>query len=75
MEGGCLDRKSNGKFHALPDYPQCLMVSGVVNFFLARTAAVRKVGFDPNLQRVAHSGRLRPSLDKSASVNPDLFMI
>ncbi|XP_031732123.1 beta-1,4 N-acetylgalactosaminyltransferase 2-like [Anarrhichthys ocellatus] len=29
--------------------------AGVVNFFLARTHAVQRVGFDPKLQRVAHS--------------------
>ncbi|XP_074552457.1 beta-1,4 N-acetylgalactosaminyltransferase 2-like [Halichoeres trimaculatus] len=55
MEGGCLSRKSKGRFHQLPGYPQCIMANGVVNFFLARTAAVQKVGFDPKLQRVAHS--------------------
>lgn len=54
-EGGCLYRKSKGKYHSLPGYPQCLMVSGVINFFLARTDAVQRVGFDPKLQRVAHS--------------------
>uniref|UniRef100_UPI0037E8644F beta-1,4 N-acetylgalactosaminyltransferase 2-like n=1 Tax=Semicossyphus pulcher TaxID=241346 RepID=UPI0037E8644F len=55
MEGGCLNRKSKGKFQQLPGYPQCSFASGVVNFFLARTDAVQKVGFDPKLQRVAHS--------------------
>ncbi|XP_037649015.1 beta-1,4 N-acetylgalactosaminyltransferase 2-like isoform X1 [Sebastes umbrosus] len=55
MDGGCLHRKSNGKFHSLPSYPQCFLASGVVNFFLARTDAVQRVGFDPKLQRVAHS--------------------
>lgn len=55
MEGGCLNRKSNGKFHSLPGYPQCYLASGVVNFFLARTDAALRVGFDPKLQRVAHS--------------------
>ncbi|KAI3360244.1 hypothetical protein L3Q82_014552, partial [Scortum barcoo] len=55
MDGGCLHRKSKGKFHSLPGYPQCSVVSGVVNFFLARTDAVLRVGFDPKLQRVAHS--------------------
>uniref|UniRef100_A0A673A6Q0 Glycosyltransferase 2-like domain-containing protein n=1 Tax=Sphaeramia orbicularis TaxID=375764 RepID=A0A673A6Q0_9TELE len=54
-EGGCLYRKSRGKYHPLPGYPQCTVVSGVVNFFLARTDAVQRVGFDPKLQRVAHS--------------------
>ncbi|XP_029946495.1 beta-1,4 N-acetylgalactosaminyltransferase 2-like isoform X2 [Salarias fasciatus] len=55
VEGGCLIRKSGGKFHPLPDLPKCYFTHGVVNFFLARTDAVRRVGFDPQLQRVAHS--------------------
>ncbi|XP_033933118.2 beta-1,4 N-acetylgalactosaminyltransferase 2-like, partial [Pseudochaenichthys georgianus] len=54
-EGGCMHRKSGGKFHSLPGYPQCSLVSGVVNFFLARTDAAQRVGFDPQLKRVAHS--------------------
>ncbi|XP_028311225.1 beta-1,4 N-acetylgalactosaminyltransferase 2-like [Gouania willdenowi] len=54
-EGGCLYRKSDGHFHTLPGYPECILTDGVVNFFLARTDSVRKVGFDPKLQRVAHS--------------------
>lgn len=55
MEGGCLRRKSGGVLKALPGFPHCSYVHGVVNFFLARTDAVRKVGFDPELRRVAHS--------------------
>uniref|UniRef100_A0A673BBC3 Glycosyltransferase 2-like domain-containing protein n=1 Tax=Sphaeramia orbicularis TaxID=375764 RepID=A0A673BBC3_9TELE len=54
-EGGCLYRRSREKYHHLPGHPQCVMVSGVINFFLARTDAVQRVGFDPKLQRVAHS--------------------
>ncbi|KAE8283613.1 Beta-1,4 N-acetylgalactosaminyltransferase 2 [Larimichthys crocea] len=55
MDGGCLHRKMNEKFHSLPGYPQCFLANGVVNFFLARTDAVMKVGFDPKHQRVAHA--------------------
>ncbi|XP_059203530.1 beta-1,4 N-acetylgalactosaminyltransferase 2-like [Centropristis striata] len=54
-EGGCLYRKSKERFNSLPGYPQCFLANGVVNFFLARTDAVQKVGFDPKLKRVAHS--------------------
>uniref|UniRef100_A0A8C6WSU6 Glycosyltransferase 2-like domain-containing protein n=1 Tax=Neogobius melanostomus TaxID=47308 RepID=A0A8C6WSU6_9GOBI len=54
-EGGCLYRKSKGRFNALPGYPQCFLVNGVINFFLARTDAILKSRFDPLLQRVAHS--------------------
>ncbi|CAL8302815.1 unnamed protein product [Merluccius merluccius] len=55
VAGGCLYRKSKGKFQSLPNYPQCNIVNGVVNFFLGRTDAVSRVGFDPKLKRVAHS--------------------
>ncbi|KAF3847009.1 hypothetical protein F7725_004087 [Dissostichus mawsoni] len=55
VEGGCMYRKSRGRFHSLPGYPQCSVVNGVVNFFLARTDAVQRVGFDPQLKRLAHS--------------------
>ncbi|XP_072299970.1 beta-1,4 N-acetylgalactosaminyltransferase 2-like [Eucyclogobius newberryi] len=54
-EGGCLYRKSSGRFHALRGYPQCFLASGVVNFFLARTDSIQKSRFDPLLKRVAHS--------------------
>ncbi|KAJ3601326.1 hypothetical protein NHX12_032297 [Muraenolepis orangiensis] len=56
ITGGCLDRKSDNRFHSLPNFPQCHQVSGVVNFFLARTDAVNRVRFDPKLKRVAHPG-------------------
>ncbi|KAK5885609.1 hypothetical protein CesoFtcFv8_019305 [Champsocephalus esox] len=55
MEGGCLNRTFKRRFQSLPGYPQCSVVSGVVNFFLARTDAARRVRFDPKLKRVAHS--------------------
>ncbi|CAL8249756.1 unnamed protein product [Boreogadus saida] len=55
VTGGCMDRKPNKKFQSLPNYPQCSIVNGVVNFFLARTDAVNRVRFDPKLKRVAHS--------------------
>ncbi|XP_030649106.1 beta-1,4 N-acetylgalactosaminyltransferase 2-like [Chanos chanos] len=54
-EGGCLSRVFNTVHQALPSYPHCSLVDGVVNFFLARTDSVRRVGFDPVLKRVAHS--------------------
>uniref|UniRef100_A0A8D0KN95 Beta-1,4-N-acetyl-galactosaminyltransferase 2 (SID blood group) n=1 Tax=Salvator merianae TaxID=96440 RepID=A0A8D0KN95_SALMN len=44
-----------GSFHRLEGFPNCVVTSGVVNFFLARTEETRRVGFDPKLQRVAHS--------------------
>ncbi|XP_063064365.1 beta-1,4 N-acetylgalactosaminyltransferase 1-like [Engraulis encrasicolus] len=53
-EGGCLSRQKNQHHGPLPGFKDCVLVDIVVNFFLARTDAVRKVGFDPNLQRAAH---------------------
>ncbi|CAL8402611.1 unnamed protein product [Gadus morhua 'NCC'] len=55
VTGGCMDRKPDIKFQSLPNYPQCSIVNGVVNFFLARTDAVNRVRFDPKLKREAHS--------------------
>ncbi|KAJ8344620.1 hypothetical protein SKAU_G00288130 [Synaphobranchus kaupii] len=54
-EGGCLTRVK-GNYQPIPSIPNCFFTSGVINFFLARTDAVRKVGFDPLLKRVGHSG-------------------
>ncbi|XP_074552461.1 beta-1,4 N-acetylgalactosaminyltransferase 2-like [Halichoeres trimaculatus] len=51
MDGGCLSRTSKSRFHVIPGWPRCSLTSGVVNFFLARTDAVRRVGFDPKLQK------------------------
>ncbi|XP_062814238.1 beta-1,4 N-acetylgalactosaminyltransferase 2 isoform X2 [Anolis carolinensis] len=55
-----------GSYHRLEGFPHCVVTSGVVNFFLARTEESRCIGFDPKLLRVAHSeyfvdglGRLR----------------
>ncbi|XP_064170335.1 beta-1,4 N-acetylgalactosaminyltransferase 2-like isoform X1 [Anguilla rostrata] len=53
-EGGCL-RKVKGDYQPIPGFPDCFFTSVVTNFFLARTDAVRKVGFDPLLKRVGHS--------------------
>ncbi|XP_057631735.1 beta-1,4 N-acetylgalactosaminyltransferase 2 [Chionomys nivalis] len=52
--GDCLHQRQ-GDFHALDGFPKCVVTSGVVNFFLAHTEQLRRVGFDPRLQRVAHS--------------------
>lgn len=70
MDGGCLDRVSRGKFNSVPGYPECYLVSGVVNFFLARTDAAQKVGFDPKIKRVGHSGRSRT---QTVAVSPHSF--
>lgn len=75
IEGGCLYRKSGGKFQTLPGYPQCSMTNGVVNFFLARTDAVQRVGFDPKLQRTAHSGKSRPHQSLSSKWQLKFFTL
>ncbi|XP_033911432.3 beta-1,4 N-acetylgalactosaminyltransferase 2-like [Acipenser ruthenus] len=53
-EGGCLHQR-NGHLKNVPGFPACVVTSGVVNFFLARPEPVLNVGFDPRLNRVAHS--------------------
>ncbi|XP_052514578.1 beta-1,4 N-acetylgalactosaminyltransferase 2 [Budorcas taxicolor] len=52
--GDCLHRRT-GSFGPLDGFPNCVVTSGVVNFFLAHTERLQRVGFDPRLQRVAHS--------------------
>lgn len=53
--GDCLHQRWGG-FQDLDGFPGCTLTSGVTNFFLAHTEKLRRVGFDPILQRVAHSG-------------------
>nr|XP_042111147.1 beta-1,4 N-acetylgalactosaminyltransferase 2 isoform X2 [Ovis aries] len=52
--GDCLHRRT-GSFGPLDGFPNCVVTSGVVNFFLAHTERLQRVGFDPRLHRVAHS--------------------
>lgn len=54
-EGGDCLHKKPGWFQRLDGFPSCVVTSGVVNFFLAHTERLLRVGFDPLLQRVAHS--------------------
>ncbi|XP_028321347.1 beta-1,4 N-acetylgalactosaminyltransferase 2-like [Gouania willdenowi] len=54
MEGGCMITAFNRNYKKLPDYPQCTIISGIINFFVARTDSIRKVGFDNKLMRVGH---------------------
>lgn len=61
MEGGCLSRLKGGFHQPLPHFDGCILVDGVVNYFLGRTDAVRKVGFDPFLKRIGHSGKYSPN--------------
>ncbi|KAJ8344616.1 hypothetical protein SKAU_G00288090 [Synaphobranchus kaupii] len=66
-EGGCLSRVK-GTYQPVPGIPNCFFASIVINFFLARTDAVRKVGFDPLLKRVAHSEFFMDGLGKLLTV-------
>lgn len=52
--GNCLHRR-RGSFGPLDGFPSCVVTSAVVNFFLAHTERLHRVGFDPLLQRVAHT--------------------
>ncbi|XP_069884390.1 beta-1,4 N-acetylgalactosaminyltransferase 2 isoform X1 [Dipodomys merriami] len=52
--GDCIHRRS-GSFQRLKGFPSCVVTGGVTNFFLAHTERLQRVGFDPRLQRVAHS--------------------
>ncbi|KAA0705940.1 Beta-1,4 N-acetylgalactosaminyltransferase 2 [Triplophysa tibetana] len=54
-DGGCMKRIEGRHHSPLPGHDGCFFVDVVVNFFLARTDAVRRVGFDPFLKRVAHT--------------------
>ncbi|XP_048053996.1 beta-1,4 N-acetylgalactosaminyltransferase 1-like isoform X1 [Megalobrama amblycephala] len=54
-EGGCLRRIKGGFHQPLSGYNGCFFVDGVTNFFLGRTEAVRRIGFDPFLKRVGHT--------------------
>ncbi|EFB19976.1 hypothetical protein PANDA_005027, partial [Ailuropoda melanoleuca] len=54
QNGDCLHLRP-GSFRPLDGFPRCVVTSGVVNFFLAHTERLQRVGFDPRLQRVAHS--------------------
>ncbi|XP_051975456.1 beta-1,4 N-acetylgalactosaminyltransferase 2-like [Xyrauchen texanus] len=53
-EGGCITRVM-GSHAPLPGFDGCYFADGVVNYFMGRTDAVRRVGFDPFLKRVAHT--------------------
>ncbi|XP_070554747.1 beta-1,4 N-acetylgalactosaminyltransferase 2-like [Ptychodera flava] len=52
--GDCLFRKP-GSHRKLKNYPQCNRADVVVNFFMAKTLSVRRIGFDPEYQRLGHT--------------------
>ncbi|XP_069461393.1 beta-1,4 N-acetylgalactosaminyltransferase 2 [Ambystoma mexicanum] len=53
-EGDCIHWRG-GSYGPIEGFPNCVLTSAVVNFFLAHTARVQSVGFDPKLARVAHT--------------------
>ncbi|KAA0724658.1 Beta-1,4 N-acetylgalactosaminyltransferase 2 [Triplophysa tibetana] len=53
-EGGCITRV-RATHGPVPGLDKCFFVDGLVNYFMGRTDAVRRVGFDPFLKRVAHT--------------------
>ncbi|XP_067284764.1 beta-1,4 N-acetylgalactosaminyltransferase 1-like [Pseudorasbora parva] len=54
-EGGCLKRIKGGIHQPLKHHDGCYLVDGVINYFLAKTEAVQRIGFDPFLKRVGHT--------------------
>ncbi|XP_007482439.1 beta-1,4 N-acetylgalactosaminyltransferase 2 isoform X2 [Monodelphis domestica] len=53
-DGDCIHKRS-GYFEVLNGFPNCVVTSGIANFFLAHTESLQRVGFDPQLKRVAHT--------------------
>ncbi|XP_070582094.1 beta-1,4 N-acetylgalactosaminyltransferase 1-like [Ptychodera flava] len=53
-EGGDCLRRFGTSHRTLEEYPQCMVVDMVTNFFMAKTLAVRAVGFDPFFKRIGH---------------------
>ena len=53
-EGYCITDIQECDYGPVPGYPQCLYVDRVVNFFMARTRSVQKIGFDPHIDHVGH---------------------
>ncbi|XP_066440506.1 beta-1,4 N-acetylgalactosaminyltransferase 1 isoform X2 [Eleutherodactylus coqui] len=52
-EGDCL-KVLQGYHHVIEGFPNCVVTDGVINFFLARTDKILRVGFDPRLSRIGH---------------------
>ncbi|XP_070554318.1 beta-1,4 N-acetylgalactosaminyltransferase 1-like [Ptychodera flava] len=53
-DGDCMMR-NRGFQRYLEEYPECMIVDLVTNFFMAKTLSVRAVGFDPQFERVGHT--------------------
>ncbi|XP_019635897.1 PREDICTED: beta-1,4 N-acetylgalactosaminyltransferase 1-like [Branchiostoma belcheri] len=51
--GDCMFQ-TQGFYHKVEGFPECVVADVVINFFLGDTAKVRSVGFDPQLSRIGH---------------------
>ncbi|CAL8319931.1 unnamed protein product [Merluccius merluccius] len=49
-EGDCLHVRQ-GYYHSIEGFPDCVVADAVINFFMARTDKMLRVGFDPRFAR------------------------
>ncbi|XP_078000051.1 beta-1,4 N-acetylgalactosaminyltransferase 1-like [Glandiceps talaboti] len=54
-DGDCYIQSRENKHRPSDMFPNCFIADGVDNFFMARTTAVKTIGFDPFYERVGHS--------------------
>ncbi|CAL8255675.1 beta-1,4 N-acetylgalactosaminyltransferase 1a [Gadus morhua] len=52
-EGDCLHIRQ-GHYHSIQGFPSCVVADAVINFFMARTDKILRVGFNPQLSRRGH---------------------
>ncbi|XP_070556497.1 beta-1,4 N-acetylgalactosaminyltransferase 1-like [Ptychodera flava] len=52
--GYCLYRRHPRHYHNVLNLPNCYYADEIGNIFLAKTESVRRVGFDPMLDRIGH---------------------
>ncbi|XP_002733030.1 beta-1,4 N-acetylgalactosaminyltransferase 2-like [Saccoglossus kowalevskii] len=52
-DGGCIS-ESDTSYGTLKEFPNCKLMDIVTNFFMAKTDAVRTVGFDSVFERISH---------------------
>ena len=55
-EGDCLHVRQ-GYYHSIEGFPDCVVADAVINFFMARTDKMLRVGFDPRFARRGHLGK------------------
>ncbi|XP_006823617.1 beta-1,4 N-acetylgalactosaminyltransferase 1-like [Saccoglossus kowalevskii] len=52
-DGGCLFKRDT-PVKRVEGFPNCILKDMVINFFMAKTEAIRKVGFDLVFERISH---------------------